>query len=103
MGNSNLLEVTSNHDRFKHSVPFPVEANTWYRLKTKVVPGDGEAPLTRILAKAWPRDMPEPEVWTIELEHPGGHRLGAPGIFGFSPQAQKAVYVDNIVLRANED
>ncbi len=103
VGNSNLLEVTSNHDRFKHGVPFQVEANAWYRLKTKVVPGGGELPSTRVLAKAWPRDTPEPEAWTIDLEHRGGHRVGAPGIFGFSPQAQKAVYVDNILLRANED
>lgn len=102
VGNSNRLEITSNHERFKHSAEFPVQAQVWYRLKTKVVPGDGPASPTRILAKAWPRDESEPDAWTIELEHPGGHTRGAPGIFAFSPQAQKAVYIDNIKLYANE-
>lgn len=102
VGNSNLLEITSNHDRFKHSVPFTISANTWYRLKTKVVPGDGSSTPSRILARAWQRDDPEPDGWTIELEHSAGHTQGAPGIFGFSPQAQKAVYVDNIRIYGNE-
>jgi len=101
VGNSNILEVTSNHERFKHSVKFPITANQWYRLKTKVIPGDGTSS-TKILAKAWKKEDEEPAEWTIELDHESGHVEGAPGIYGFSPQAQKAVYVDNIKISPNE-
>jgi len=100
VGNSNMLEVSSNHERFKHNVPFPVTANQWYRLKTKVVPGDGTT-ATKIMAKAWKKQDPEPDAWTLNVEHEAGHTWGAPGIFGFSPQAQKPVFVDNIKLYSN--
>ena len=52
-GNWRILEVSSNHERLKRSVPFKVEPNAWYRLKTHVEPkGDGSGV---VRAKAWPR------------------------------------------------
>ena len=36
IGNSQKLEVVSNYDRFRHSVPFSFKTNTWYHLKTRV-------------------------------------------------------------------
>ncbi len=100
VGNANLLEVSSNHERVKESVPFRISANTWYTLKTSVkVSKDGSGV---IRAKAWLKDEPEPADWTIEVDHQRAHRKGAPGLFGFAPQSQKSVFVDNISITPNE-
>lgn len=98
VGNSQILEVSSNHDRVKQSVKFPVKPNTWYTLKTHVERNDDGSGTVR--AKAWPRDESEPEAWTIEVPVEHCHAIGAPGVFAFSPQAQKRVYVDNIKLES---
>ena len=95
-GNANLIEISSNHERLKESKPFPIKPKTWYSMKTQVLVGaDGTATVS---AKAWPKGEPEPAAWTIEIEHAQGHTQGAPGLFGFSPQSQKTVYVDNISI-----
>lgn len=99
VGNSNIVEVSSNHEHLKESVPFPISANVWYTLKTRVdVAEDGSGV---IRAKAWKKGDPEPEAWTIETKHKDAHQMGAPGVFGFSPQAQKSVYIDNITVTPN--
>ena len=100
VGNANILEVSSNHERVKESVPFSISANTWYTLKTHVdVAKDGSGV---VRAKAWPANEPEPAAWTIEVRHKNAHQKGAPGIFGFAPQSQKTVFVDNISISSNE-
>ena len=99
IGNWQILEVVSNHDRIKSSVPFSWRADTWYRMKTRVdvtVDGSGVA-----RAKVWQRDAPEPEAWTIEIRIAKVHRMGAPGLYAFSPQSLKRVYIDNITLTQN--
>ena len=99
VGNWRILEVSSNHDRLKESVPFNVKANTWYRLKTSIKDnGDGTGV---ILAKAWERDQPEPNAWTIEVPVDKLHKKGAPAIYALSPQAQKRVYLDNLEITPN--
>jgi hypothetical protein len=99
VGNWRILEVSSNHDRLKESVPFNVKANTWYRLKTSIKDnGDGTGV---ILAKAWERDQPEPDAWTIEVPVDKLHEKGAPAIYALSPQAQKRVYLDNLEITPN--
>ncbi len=100
IGNSNLLEVSSNHERVKQSVSFPVTANTWYTLKMRVDINDDGSGVVR--AKAWEKGGDEPDAWTIEVEHKNAHKKGAPGLFGFSPQSQKSVYVDNIQISSND-
>ena len=45
-------------------------------------------------------DETEPAEWTIEVKLDDVHEKGAPGIFAFSPQVQKRVYIDNIKLSA---
>jgi outer membrane protein assembly factor BamB len=98
-GNWQVLEVSSNHDRLKVSVPFKWKPNIWYTLKTRVdIAADGSGV---VRAKAWPRDSVEPDTWTIEVPHVTAHTRGAPGLFGFSPQSQKRVYVDNISVKSN--
>ncbi|MEP4078043.1 PQQ-binding-like beta-propeller repeat protein [Haloferula sp.] len=96
VGNSQLLEVTSNHERVKQSVKFKIKANTWYSLKTQVKSNaDGTG---NVYAKAWPRGEDEPADWTITVPVKYCHPHGAPGVFAFSPQSQKRVYIDNIKL-----
>ncbi len=99
-GNHQELEVSSNVERIKESVPFAMKAETWYTLKTRVdVAPDGSGV---VRAKAWVRGEPEPEAWTIEVEHRHAHARGAPGIFGFAPQSRFKVYLDNVVVTPNE-
>lgn len=99
-GNANELEVSSNFERFRRAVPFPVKAQQWYVLKTQVqVNPDGSGV---VLAKAWEQGQPEPAEWTIKAETPIVHRLGSPGLFGFTPQNQMRVYIDNIKVKTNK-
>jgi outer membrane protein assembly factor BamB len=94
VGNANTLQVVSNYDRFVRSVPFNIEANKWYRLKTQIDLQDDGTGLVR--AKAWLRDDEEPEGWTLEETHTKPHKQGAPGIYALSPQSKKKVYFDNL-------
>ncbi|MEO0417092.1 MAG: hypothetical protein AAF226_19320, partial [Verrucomicrobiota bacterium] len=99
LGNANKLEISSNHERVKHPVPFSISAKKWYTLKTRVDTNDDGSGVVR--AKAWVKGEPEPEAWTAEFEHANVHKKGAPGLFGFSPQSQKSVFVDNISITQN--
>lgn len=99
-GNNQILEVSSNHDRLKQSVPFPIKPNTWYRLKTHVkAHADGTG---TVFAKAWPRDEDEPAAWNLEAPVKHVHPEGAPAVYAFSPQSLRRVYIDNIKLSQAE-
>jgi outer membrane protein assembly factor BamB len=93
-GNANQLEITSNFERFVRTVPFTVSAKTWYTLKTHVQTNPDGSGVVR--AKVWERGQPEPEAWTLEGATDMVHRSGSPGIFGFTPQNQQRVYLDNL-------
>ncbi|MEO0415171.1 MAG: PQQ-binding-like beta-propeller repeat protein, partial [Verrucomicrobiota bacterium] len=99
VGNANKIEISSNHERVKVAESFPISAQKWYTLKTRVDTNDDGSGVVR--AKAWVKGEPEPEAWTIEFEHKNVHKKGAPGLFGFSPQSQKSVFVDNISITQN--
>ena len=99
IGNANKLEISSNHERVKHAVPFSISANKWYVLKTRVDTNADGSGVVR--GKAWVKGEPEPEAWTIEFTHKIVHKKGAPGLFGFSPQSQKSVFIDNIAISQN--
>jgi outer membrane protein assembly factor BamB len=99
-GNANELEVSSNYERFKRVVPFPIKGQQWYALKTQVqVNPDGTGV---VLAKAWEKEQPEPAEWTIKAETSPVHKQGAPGLFGFTPQNQMRVYIDNVKVTPNK-
>jgi len=99
-GNRRELTVHSNHDRFRHAVPFVARAGVWMHLKTRVdVDDDGRG---TIRAKAWPKGSDEPTDWTLVATHESAHRHGAPGLFGFSPQSMHRVYVDDIQMSPSE-
>jgi hypothetical protein len=98
-GNAQVLEVTSNQELFKQSVPFKVTPNVWYHLKTRVdLAADGSG---TIRAKAWKKDEPEPDAWTIEVPNKNANQEGSPGLYSFTPQEQRA-WIDNIVVTPNK-
>lgn len=99
-GNYNQIEISSNHERLKQSVPFPIKANAWYTLKTRVDTNEDGSGVVR--AKAWEKGGEEPGEWTFSLEVPVVHKEGSPGLFGFALQNQMKVYVDNVVITPNE-
>ena len=102
-GNEQKLEINSNLERLR--VPaanapsnFKWSPNTWYHLKARVdVASDGSGV---VRAKAWKKDDPEPEQWTLEVPHRHAHTSGSPGLFGFSPQDMR-VFIDNVRVTAN--
>jgi hypothetical protein len=97
-GNDQKLEVSSNFERLRETVEFRWQPKVWYHLKTRVdVSHDGSGV---VRGKAWKKDEPEPDAWTIEVKHKTAHQEGSPGLFGFSPQDER-VYIDNIKVNAN--
>ncbi|MGE4551283.1 MAG: PQQ-binding-like beta-propeller repeat protein, partial [Opitutales bacterium] len=99
VGNWQKLEVFSNYDRFKFSVPFNNKTNTWYHLKTRVdLAADGSGV---VRAKAWEKGTEEPATWTLEAPHANAHTQGSPGVYALSPQSLKKVYLDNISITSN--
>ena len=100
VGNYKQLEVLSNQERIKVAVPFPMQPKTWYRIESRVdVAPDGSGV---VRAKAWKRDEPKPENWTIEVPHKHAHPHGAAGVYGFALQNQFPVYIDNISVTPNK-
>jgi len=99
-GNAQALEISSNQERVRVSVPFQWSPGVWYHLKSRVdVSPDGSGV---IRAKAWKRGDPEPSSWTIEVPHKHAHTNGSPGLFGFAPQSLFRVYIDNISVTPNQ-
>jgi outer membrane protein assembly factor BamB len=102
-GNEQKLEINSNLERLRvpaaEAAPnFRWQPNTWYRLKARVDLNPDGSGVVR--AKAWKRDEPEPEQWTLEVPHKLAHQSGSPGLFGFAPQEMR-VYIDNVVVTSN--
>ena len=99
-GNYQELEVSSNMERLKVSVPYRWKAGEWYTMKTRVDVADDGSGVVR--AKVWPRVEEEPEAWTIEVPDPHAHTHGAAGVYGFTPQSRFSVYLDNLSVTPNE-
>jgi outer membrane protein assembly factor BamB len=99
-GNANELEISSNFERLKRVAPFKIEPLKWYTLKTQVVVDANKINGT-VFAKAWEQGQPEPAAWTLEAKVNPVHTSGSPGLFGFTPQNQKRVYLDNVKVTPN--
>jgi hypothetical protein len=85
-GNKQRMMVrtwTSEPERFSEEVSFRFDPNVWYRLRFRVEPSEENGP-TRVMAKAWKRDEPEPDAWTIDVVDPIGNSHGSAGIYGFA-------------------
>lgn len=98
-GNAQALEVSSNQELLKESVPFKWSPNEWYHLKARVDTAKDGSGVVR--AKAWKKGEPEPEAWAIEVRHKRAHEEGSPGLFSFSPQEQRA-WIDNVSVTQNK-
>jgi outer membrane protein assembly factor BamB len=97
-GNEQKLEISSNQELFRYSIPFPWSPNNWYVLKARVdVAADGSG---MVRAKAWKEGDHEPDAWTCEIPHSLPNLNGSPGLFGFSPQDMR-VFIKNINVTAN--
>ena len=99
-GNHRELEVSSNDERLKVSVPFRSRPKVWYTLKSRVDLAEDGSGVVR--AKVWQRDEPEPDEWTLSVPHNNAHTHGAPGLYGFALQSRFRVYVDNLSVTPNE-
>jgi outer membrane protein assembly factor BamB len=101
-GNDKKLEITSNQELLSRTpgveTPFAWEPNIWYHLKTRVDAAEDGSGVVR--AKAWKKGDPEPGGWTGEVALKHLNASGCPGLFGFSPQAQR-VFIDNIAVTPN--
>jgi outer membrane protein assembly factor BamB len=96
--NEQTLEVSSNHERLNHHVPFKAERNVWYRMKVRV---EGAADGSGIVrAKVWKKGEAEPEAWSLEYTHKTAHEHGAPGFYCLTPQEQRG-WIDNLEVKAN--
>jgi outer membrane protein assembly factor BamB len=115
-GNAQLLEISSNQELYQgqpNTVPFKWTTGEWYRIKARVdrdiTPGDRRKHSYRptlldsgtIRAKVWKKSDPEPDAWTLELPVKRVHLHGSPGLFGFSPQEQRA-WIDNVTVTPNK-
>lgn len=99
-GNHQALEISSNMEVLKESVPFAWQPKIWYRMKTRVdLLPDGSG---WVRAKVWPRTEPEPEAWMLEVHPSHAHTHGSPGLYGFAPQSRFRVYLDNVSVIPNE-
>jgi outer membrane protein assembly factor BamB len=97
-GNEQKLEINSNLERLRVSQDFPWQPKVWYQLKAQTdIEADGSGV---VKAKAWKKDEPEPDKWTLEVPLKTAHQNGSPGLFGFSPQ-DMPVYIDNVTVTPN--
>ena len=73
------------------------DINTWYRMKLRVE--NRPNGVTLIQGKVWPKDQPEPKVWTVEKLDTIGHRQGAPGLYG---DGASDMFFDNVRVYKNQ-
>jgi len=107
VGNSQQLRLISWDalPRIDNSIAFPWKPDVWYRLKL-TVEVQGDKAIAR--GKVWPRDQPEPEEWTVEVEDSTPNRQGAPALYGNSTGIQDAkhpgteIYYINVKITPNK-
>ncbi len=90
VGNSNVLEVSSNHEHFQQSAPFPISANQWYTLKTRVDVAEDGSGVVR--AKAWKKGEPEPEAGRSRPNTRTPIRWAPPAFTDSPPGAEERLY-----------
>lgn len=100
MGASQQLQIRTwppeVHWRMAKTLPFPWKPDVWYRVKFRAE-NHGDKVVLR--GKVWPRDLAEPEAWTLEVEDTMPNRHGSPGLFGNATNAE--IFLDNIKVTPN--
>jgi outer membrane protein assembly factor BamB len=99
-GSAQSIEINSNEERIRESVPFKWSPNEWYHLKTRVDVDEQGAGVVR--AKAWKKGEAEPEGWAIELKHLHANEHGCPGVYSLAATGQRA-WLDNLTVTPNND
>jgi outer membrane protein assembly factor BamB len=99
-GNNQRLELQSWQPETERTVrvPYPWEADKWYRLKLEVRTEDGGSVVAR--GKVWPRGDAEPAEWMVERRDKHPNPKGSPGIYADAQPVE--VFLDNLEVRANE-
>lgn len=115
-GNAQVLEISSNQELYQgqpNTVPFKWTTGEWYRIKARVDRDNNHGDRRKhsyrptlldsgvIRAKVWKKSDPEPDAWTLQLPVKRVHLHGSPGLFGFSPQEQRA-WIDNVTVTPNK-
>ena len=100
LGTHQRIELQSWHPETERTarIPFPWQAETWYRLKLEVATLDDGT--VRARAKVWPRDEDEPAAWLVERQDESPNRQGSPGIYADATPTE--VFFDNLKVVANE-
>jgi outer membrane protein assembly factor BamB len=97
------LNTWSALPRVDRTIPFAWQPGVWYRLKLTTEIATGKAV---VKGKCWPRDMPEPQNWTVELTDPYPNTEGTPALYGYVqgiPEggAGTDIYFDNVQITPN--
>ncbi len=82
--------------RFAKTIPFEWKPDVWYTLKFQSENAENQVTLR---GKVWPRGEAEPAEWQIEASDATPNRVGSPGMFGNSQDAE--FYIDNISVTPN--
>jgi outer membrane protein assembly factor BamB len=87
VGNTQQLRLISWDalPRIDNTIAYPWKPDVWYRMKL-TVEIKGDKAVAR--GKVWPRDEPEPEKWTVEVEDSTPNRQGSPALYGNSTGIQ---------------
>ena len=65
--------------RMAKTIDFSWKTDVWYRVKFRAETSNEKVSLR---AKIWPREEPEPDAWTFQMEDPRPNREGSPGLYG---------------------
>ena len=101
MGAAQKLKVYSwiPHDRKVHEVDFAWEPEVWYTMKFTVTNEERDGAVVSVCrGKAWKRDQPEPEAWSIEWADGTANYNGSPGLSGNAKDAE--IFIDNLKVTA---
>lgn len=104
MGQHQQLQIRSwsAQLRMAETVDFDWQPDTWYRMKLRVdLEGEPPTETALIRGKVWPRDLPEPEAWTVTARDETPILTGSPGLYGNAKVAE--LYIDNLEVTANSD
>jgi outer membrane protein assembly factor BamB len=82
--------------RFAKNIPFEWKPDVWYTMKFQSETAENQVTLR---GKVWPRGEAEPAEWQIEASDATPNRVGSPGMFGNSQDAE--FYIDNISVTPN--